>query len=101
MFDSFAERKTGIRDYAGDFEKDIEDMIAELEAKSADGDGQILGELSVLYRDLAMRRKSWDLMKKAEALARTAAAAGVESAVHALENWELLENALKRRIGSA
>lgn len=101
MFDCFAVRKTGIRDYAGNFEKDIEAMIAELEAKPTDGDGQILSDLSVLYRDLAMRRKSWDLMKKSEVLTRTAAAAGVESAVHALENWELLENAFKRRIDGA
>jgi hypothetical protein len=99
MFDRFAERKTGIRDYAGEFERDIEAMISDLESPAASGNAKAKYDLSLLYHDLAIRRHSSELMGKAESLTREAAALGDAAAIDALANWELMLRAFHRRAG--
>ena len=98
MLDSFATRKTEIRDYACEMNKDIERMIVDLESVAVGGDPQAQYDLSVLYRELARRQLSWAHFEKAESLTRAAAAAGLPTAVDALGHWDTLRNAFTRVI---
>lgn len=98
MFDSFSIRKTGIRDYAGDMNKDIEQMMADLEPLANGGDPQAQYNLSVLYHDLARRNLSWVHFERAESLTRSSAGAGLPAAVQALGNWDTLRHAFTRHI---
>ena len=101
MFDSFSKRKTGIRDYEGDFEKEFAKWIVDLEPAAESGDPKAQYDLSTLYRDLAMRRYSWEDFRKANSLMRASATSGFPAAIEALRDWEALGDAFTRRVQRA
>lgn len=98
MFDAFADRKTGIRDYAGRMTSDIEQMVADLEPTADRGNPQAQYDLSILYHDLVRRQLSWTHFDRAEALTRSAAEAGLPAAIQALAGWPTLRYAFSRHV---
>src|SRR5262249_16264205 len=66
LVESFGGAKLGLRDYEGEFEKELEQWIADLENGPQTPQSQF--ELATLYRDLALRRRSQQLFDKSKAL---------------------------------
>ena len=100
-FDSFSTRKTGIRDYAGDLEREFSTWIADLEPAAKSGDPKAQYDLSTLYRDLAMRRRSWEDFENSESLLRASASSGYPAALEALRDWDIFRDAFTRRVQRA
>ena len=96
LLDSFSEYKLGLRDYVSEFEVELEQMIADGEKEAASGDPQAQHNLAALYQDLAIRRKSSEILAKAKQFEELAAAKGIPEAKRNIEYWYAFERRLAR-----
>jgi hypothetical protein len=96
LLDSFSNHKLGLRDYVSEFETELQNMIDDGEKEAASGDPQAQHNLALLYRDLAVRRKSSEILLKSKQLEELAAAQGLPGAARNLEFWYAFERQLAR-----
>jgi hypothetical protein len=96
LLDSFSNHKLGLRDYVSEFETALQNMIDDGEKEAASGDPQAQHNLALLYRDLAVRRKSSEILSKSKQLEELAAAQGLPGAARNLEFWYAFERQLAR-----
>jgi TPR repeat protein len=98
LVESLSGRKLGLRNYQADVERDLENWIKDAEKAAASGTPQAQYDLAVLYQDLALRRKSTELMARAKSLVELSAKAGVAEAKRALEHWEIFQRRFDRKL---
>ena len=98
LVESFSGTKLGLRDYEAQSLRELEQMIADAEKEPDAQTPQGQFGLAVLYRDLALRKKSADLMAKAKVLTQASAKGGHADALFDLENWNIYERQFDRRV---
>ena len=97
LVESFSGTSLGLRDYKAEFQQELERWIADAEQGSGPQTPQAQFDLALLYRDLALRKKSRDLLGKSKSLTEAAAKAGSQDALQDLEHWDIYERQFNRR----
>lgn len=97
LVESLSGAKLGLRDYKAEFQQELEQWIADAEKGAGPQTPQSQYDLAVLYRDLALRKKSRELMVKSKALTEMSAKGEVAEARRDLEHWEIYERQFARR----
>jgi hypothetical protein len=69
---------------------------AEQDPRAQTAEGKF--DLAIAYRDLALRKKSRELLATSHALTEAAAEEGLPSALEDLENWNVYERQFDRRL---
>lgn len=98
MLDRHADRKLGVRDYAGDAAREQARHVAGLEALAATGDAEAQFELFGQMQMLAWKQGSRVLLERADELLAAAVAQGHEEAVEMAAQWPLIRAVAERRI---
>lgn len=98
LVESLSKAALGLRDYKAEFEQELERWIRDAEQRPGPYTPQAQFDLAVLYRDLALRKKSQELMGKSKSLTEAAAKAGLQEAAKDLEHWDIYERQFNRRL---
>jgi hypothetical protein len=98
LVESLSGSKLRLRDYQAELEGELEKWIADAEKAPGVQTPEAQYDLAIAYHDLALRRKSQELMAKARALIESSAKGGVAKAVRDLEHWDIYERQFERRL---
>jgi hypothetical protein len=98
LVESLSGAKLGLRDFKAELERQLEQWVHDAEQGTGPQTPEAKFSLAIAYRDLALRKKSRELLVKSRALTEAAAEARLPQALEDLQHWDIYERQFDRQL---